>query len=56
MGTNQSTINRRKKAILNGLRLKLRDQNEFQRFLHKDSVRCNLTKCPAGSRDAVLGA
>jgi RNA polymerase sigma factor (sigma-70 family) len=32
MGTNQSTINRRKRAILNGLRIKLRDRNEFQRF------------------------
>ncbi len=32
MGLNQSTINRRKQAILNGLRMKLRDQNEFQRF------------------------
>jgi len=32
MGTNQSTINRRKQVILNGLRLKLRDRNEFQRF------------------------
>jgi RNA polymerase sigma factor (sigma-70 family) len=43
LGTNQSTINRRKQAILNGLRMKLRDRNEFQNFLHKDSVRCNLT-------------
>ena len=32
MGTNQSTVNRRKHAILNGLRMKLRDRNEFQRF------------------------
>jgi RNA polymerase sporulation-specific sigma factor len=32
MGLNQSTINRRKQAILNGLRKKLRDQNEFQKF------------------------
>jgi RNA polymerase sigma factor (sigma-70 family) len=32
MGTNQSTINRRKQAILNGLRMKLRHRNEFQRF------------------------
>lgn len=32
MGTNQSTINRRKQAILTGLRMKLRDRNEFQRF------------------------
>jgi RNA polymerase sigma factor (sigma-70 family) len=32
MSINQSTINRRKQAILNGLRLKLRDPNEFQRF------------------------
>jgi RNA polymerase sigma factor (sigma-70 family) len=32
MGTNQSTINRRKQAVLNGLRMKLRDCDEFQRF------------------------
>jgi RNA polymerase sigma factor (sigma-70 family) len=32
MGTNQSTISRRKQAILNGLRLKLRDSDEVQRF------------------------
>jgi RNA polymerase sigma factor (sigma-70 family) len=32
MNINQSTINRRKKTILNGLRMKLRDRNEFQKF------------------------
>lgn len=32
MGINQSTINRRKQAILNGLHMKLCDRNEFQRF------------------------
>jgi DNA-directed RNA polymerase specialized sigma24 family protein len=32
MNTNQSTINRRKRAILNGLRMKLREHDEFQRF------------------------
>jgi DNA-directed RNA polymerase specialized sigma subunit len=32
LGTNQSTINRRKQAILNGLRMKLSDHNEFQGF------------------------
>jgi DNA-directed RNA polymerase specialized sigma24 family protein len=32
MGLNQSTINRRKQAILKGLRMKLRDRNGFQRF------------------------
>jgi RNA polymerase sigma factor (sigma-70 family) len=32
MGTNRSTINRRKQAILNGLRMKLRDRDDFQRF------------------------
>jgi RNA polymerase sigma factor (sigma-70 family) len=32
MGTNQSTINRRKRAILNDLRVKLRDRNEFLSF------------------------
>ena len=31
-GTNQSTINRCKRAILNGLRMKWRNLNEFQRF------------------------
>jgi hypothetical protein len=29
---NQSTINCRKQAILNGLRMKLRDWNEFRTF------------------------
>ena len=56
MGTNQSTINRRKQAILNGLRLKLLDRNEFQNFLHKHSVRCNLHNWRAASRNAALGA
>ena len=32
LDTNQSTISRRKQAILNGLRMKLRDRDEFQRF------------------------
>jgi DNA-directed RNA polymerase specialized sigma24 family protein len=32
MSINQSTINRRKQAILNGLRRKLGDHNEFQRI------------------------
>ena len=32
MNINQSTINRRKQAILNGLRMKLRDRNEFRTF------------------------
>jgi DNA-directed RNA polymerase specialized sigma24 family protein len=32
MGTHQSTINRRKQAILNGLGIKLRAVNQFQRF------------------------
>jgi RNA polymerase sigma factor (sigma-70 family) len=32
LGTNQSTINRRKQAILNGLRMKFRDRDEFERF------------------------
>jgi RNA polymerase sigma factor (sigma-70 family) len=32
LGTTQSTINRRKLAILNRLRWKLRDPNEFQKF------------------------
>ena len=32
MGVNQSTISRRKQAILHGLRMKLRDRDKFQRF------------------------
>ena len=32
MNINQSTINRRKHDILKGLRMKLRDRNEFQKF------------------------
>jgi DNA-directed RNA polymerase specialized sigma24 family protein len=32
MGINQSTINRRKRTILNGLRIKLRHRYEFRRF------------------------
>ena len=32
MGVNQSTINRRKHDILNRLRMKLRDRNEFQKL------------------------
>jgi RNA polymerase sigma factor (sigma-70 family) len=32
MDTNQSTISRRKQAILHGLRMKLCDRNEFQRI------------------------
>ncbi len=32
MGINQSTINRHKQAILNGLRMKFRDRNEFRTF------------------------
>jgi hypothetical protein len=32
LGINQPTINRRKQAILRGLRMKLRDFNEFQRI------------------------
>jgi RNA polymerase sigma factor (sigma-70 family) len=32
MSMNQSTVNRRKRAILQGLRMKLRDDNEFQRI------------------------
>jgi hypothetical protein len=56
MGTNQSTINRRKQAILKSLRLKFRHRREFQNLLHKDSVRCNLTNGTAGARDAALEA
>jgi hypothetical protein len=41
MGTNQSTISRRKQAILTSLRRKLRDHNGSQNSLHKSSVRCN---------------
>jgi RNA polymerase sigma factor (sigma-70 family) len=41
-GINQSTVNRRKRAILKGLRMTLRDRTIFKDFLHKDSVPCNL--------------
>ena len=39
VGANQSTINRRKRAILNRLRMRLRDRDEFQNPLHKNSAR-----------------
>jgi len=42
MGINQSTINRRKRAILRSLRMRLRDRNQFLNFLHKGSAGCNL--------------
>lgn len=38
IGTNQSTINRRKRTILKSLRTKLCDRDEFQKALHKDPV------------------
>jgi RNA polymerase sigma factor (sigma-70 family) len=51
LGTNQSTINRRKRAILNGLRMKLGDCIGFQKdFLHKDSGRRNLISWTADPR------
>ena len=56
MNINQSTINRRKRAILNGLRRRLCEPNEFQNFPHKDSVSCNLTNCSAGLRGIGLAA
>jgi hypothetical protein len=56
MSVNQSTISRRKQAILHALRTQLRDRNEFQDFLHKDPVRCNLTNWTAGLPDAALEA
>jgi RNA polymerase sigma factor (sigma-70 family) len=55
VGTNQSTINRRKRAILNGLRLSWTPVTNFKDFLHKDSGRCNLTNWPTRSHDAALG-
>ena len=42
MGTHQSTINRRKQAILNGLQQRLHDRRHFKDFSHKDSARRNL--------------
>jgi len=49
MGTSQSTISRRKQAILHGLRTRLREPNEFSVFLHKDSVRRNLENVALGA-------
>jgi len=36
IGTNQSTVSRRKQAILNSLHKKLRQRNKFQGFLHNE--------------------
>src|SRR5437016_13227525 len=52
-GTNQSTINRRKRAILNGLRIKLRDRKDFQNFQHKRSCSLQSTNLPARSRQVT---
>jgi hypothetical protein len=48
------SITRRKQAILNGLRLKMAIGRNFKIFLHKDSVRCNLSKWQAGSPEPAL--
>jgi RNA polymerase sigma factor (sigma-70 family) len=56
IGTNQSTINRRKQAILKGLRRKLRDRNELQKFCIKFLVLVNLTNWCVGLPDIAPGA
>jgi RNA polymerase sigma factor (sigma-70 family) len=56
IGTNQSTINRRKRTILKSLRRKLYDGNEFQKFCIKLLVASNLTDWLAGLGDLALGA
>ncbi len=55
-GINQSTINRRKKAILESLRIKLRDRTKFQKVCIKLVVAGNLTSWLAGLGDVALGA
>ena len=42
LSRDQSTINRRKDAILKGLRIKLSNRNKFEDFPHRGSARCNL--------------
>ena len=56
MGADQSTISRRKQAILNGLRRKLRGGTEFQNLCIKLLVASNLTDWLARLGDLVLGA
>jgi RNA polymerase sigma factor (sigma-70 family) len=56
MNINQSTINRRKRTILNSLRMKLCDGNEFQKLCIKLLVAGNLTDWLADLADVALGA
>jgi len=56
LGMNQSTINRRKQAILHGLRMRLRDRNEFQKLCIKLLVASNLINWLAGFGDVAVGA
>ena len=56
IGTNQSTINRRKRTILKGLRMKLCDRNEFQKFCIKLLVVSNLTNWLVELGNVALGA
>lgn len=53
LGTNQSTINRRKRTILKNLRMKLCDGNEFQKLCIKLLVASNLTDWLTGLADAA---
>jgi hypothetical protein len=48
-------FDRRKQAVLNGLGIKLRDRDEFEDFLHKDSACCNLNNCAVRSRYRASG-
>lgn len=56
LGINQSTISRRKQAILNGLRMKLPDRKEFQKICIKLLLAGNLTSCLAELGSVALGA
>jgi len=56
LGIHQSTINRRKRAILNSLRMRLRDRNESQKLCIKLLVVSNLANWLAGLTDVALGA
>ncbi len=54
MSINQSTITRRKQKILKGLRIKLHDRDESQRFLHKDSLSLQSNDCVTAARDSTV--
>jgi RNA polymerase sigma factor (sigma-70 family) len=56
LNINQSTINRRKRAILKSLRTRLCDGNEFQKICINLLIASNLTDWLTGLADLVLGA